>query len=40
VLRALLDKEPLATADDHDIATLFNEAFRVLTKLPNELATT
>jgi AcrR family transcriptional regulator len=40
VLRALLDKEPLATADDHDIATLFNEAFHTITKLPNEPATT
>ena len=34
VLRVLLNKEPLATADDGDIATIFSEAFQSLTKLP------
>lgn len=34
VLRALLNKEPIATADDHDIAAIFTEAFATLTKLP------
>ncbi len=34
VLRVLLNKEPLATADDRDIATIFGEAFQSLTKLP------
>jgi AcrR family transcriptional regulator len=34
VLRALLHKEPLATADDHDVAAIFTEAFETLTKLP------
>jgi AcrR family transcriptional regulator len=36
VLRALLDKEPMATADDQDIAAIFNEAFHALTKLPRD----
>lgn len=34
VLRALLNKEPIATADDRDIAAIFTEAFAALTKLP------
>lgn len=34
VLRVLLNKEPLATADDREIATIFSEAFQSLTKLP------
>lgn len=34
VLRALLDKEPMATAGDGDIARIFNEAFHTITKLP------
>jgi len=34
VLRTLLNKEPLATADDGDIAAIFTEAFATLTKLP------
>lgn len=34
VLRTLLNKEPLATADDRDIAVIFTEAFATLTKLP------
>jgi Tetracyclin repressor-like, C-terminal domain len=34
VLRVLLNKEPIATATDRDIATIFNEAFHSLTKLP------
>jgi AcrR family transcriptional regulator len=34
VLRVLLDKEPIATATDRDIATIFNDAFHSLTKLP------
>lgn len=36
VLRALLHKEPLATADDGDIAAIFTEAFEALTKLPQQ----
>ncbi|MCV7442073.1 TetR family transcriptional regulator [Mycobacterium paraense] len=36
VLRALLQKEPLATADDREIAALFAEAFEALTKLPQD----
>lgn len=36
VLRALLNKEPIATANDRDITTIFNEAFRSLTKLPQD----
>jgi len=34
VLRALLNKDPIATADDSDIAAIFTEAFEALTKLP------
>jgi AcrR family transcriptional regulator len=34
VLRVLLNKDPIATATDRDIATVFNEAFHSLTKLP------
>jgi AcrR family transcriptional regulator len=34
VLRALLHKEPLATANDSDITVVFTEAFHSLTKLP------
>ncbi|OMC25044.1 TetR family transcriptional regulator [Mycobacterium colombiense] len=34
VLRVLLHKEPIATADDRDIAAVFTEAFATLTKLP------
>ncbi len=34
VLRALLNKEPIATADDRHIAAIFTEAFATLTKLP------
>jgi AcrR family transcriptional regulator len=34
VLRALLNKDPIATADDRDIAAIFTEAFEALTKLP------
>lgn len=34
VLRVLLNKEPIATANDRDIATIFDEAFQSLTKLP------
>jgi hypothetical protein len=34
VLRVLLNKEPIATATDRDIATIFNEAFHSLTRLP------
>lgn len=34
VLRVLLHKEPIATADDRDIAAIFTEAFEALTKLP------
>ena len=36
VLRALLGKEPLATASDSDITAVFTEAFHALTKLPQE----
>jgi AcrR family transcriptional regulator len=35
VLRVLLNKEPIATANDRDIATVFDEAFHSLTKLPH-----
>jgi AcrR family transcriptional regulator len=38
VLRALLNKEPIATADDRDIAAMFTEAFETLTKLPQDTA--
>jgi AcrR family transcriptional regulator len=34
VLRALLNKDPIATADDRDVAAIFTEAFEALTKLP------
>ncbi|MEB3983227.1 TetR family transcriptional regulator [Mycobacterium sp. 663a-19] len=34
VLRVLLNKEPIATADDRDIAAIFSAAFHSLTKLP------
>jgi AcrR family transcriptional regulator len=34
VLRALLNKDPIASADDSDIAAIFTEAFEALTKLP------
>ncbi|MBW0015602.1 TetR/AcrR family transcriptional regulator [Mycobacterium sp.] len=34
VLRVLLNKQPIATADESDIAAIFNEAFQSLTKLP------
>ncbi|ORW92976.1 TetR family transcriptional regulator [Mycobacterium sp. IEC1808] len=34
VQRALLNKDPIATADDRDIAAIFTEAFEALTKLP------
>lgn len=34
VLRVLLNKDPIATANDRDIATIFNAAFHSLTKLP------
>jgi AcrR family transcriptional regulator len=34
VLRALLNKDPIATADDREIAAIFTEAFEALTKLP------
>ncbi|OBI94152.1 TetR/AcrR family transcriptional regulator [Mycobacterium sp. 1245805.9] len=34
VLRALLNKDPIATADDRAVAAIFNEAFEALTKLP------
>lgn len=34
VLRALLHKEPLATANDSDITAVFAEAFHTITKLP------
>jgi AcrR family transcriptional regulator len=34
VLRVLLNKDPIATATDRDIATVFDEAFHSLTKLP------
>ena len=36
VLRVLLNKDPIATADDRDIAAIFNEAFHSLTKLPQD----
>ncbi|OBJ12439.1 TetR/AcrR family transcriptional regulator [Mycobacterium colombiense] len=36
VLRVLLHKEPIATADDRDIAAIFTEAFATLTKLPQD----
>jgi Tetracyclin repressor-like, C-terminal domain len=36
VLQVLLDKEPIATADDRDIATIFSAAFYSLTKLPQD----
>lgn len=36
VLRVLLDKEPIATANDRDIAAIFTEAFDSLTKLPQK----
>ncbi len=36
VLRALLNKDPIATADDRDIAAIFTEAFEALTKLPQD----
>jgi len=34
VMRALLNKDPIATADDSEIAAIFTEAFEALTKLP------
>lgn len=34
VLRTLLDKDPIATADDRDIAAVFTEAFEAVTGLP------
>lgn len=34
VLRVLLNKKPIATANNREIATVFNEAFRTITKLP------
>jgi AcrR family transcriptional regulator len=34
VQRVLLKKKPLASANDHDIATVFFEAFEAITKLP------
>jgi AcrR family transcriptional regulator len=34
VLRALLNKDPIATADDRAVAAIFTEAFEALTKLP------
>lgn len=34
VLRVLLHKEPIAIADDRDIAAILTEAFETLTKLP------
>lgn len=34
VLRVLLQKKPIATADHRDIAAIFTEAFHSLTKLP------
>lgn len=36
VLRALLGKEPLATASDGDVTAVFTEAFQALTKLPQD----
>jgi AcrR family transcriptional regulator len=33
VLRALLNKEPMTTADDREIEAVFTEAFQVLTRL-------
>jgi AcrR family transcriptional regulator len=38
VLRALLNKEPIATADDREIAAMFTEAFKAWTKLPQDTA--
>lgn len=34
VQRTLLNKDPIATADDRIIAAIFTEAFEALTKLP------
>jgi AcrR family transcriptional regulator len=34
VLRVLLNKDPIATANDRDIATIFNAAFHSITELP------
>jgi hypothetical protein len=36
VLRALLDKEPVAIASDSDIARMFTDAFQALTELPQQ----
>jgi AcrR family transcriptional regulator len=36
VLRVLLDKEPMATASDDDIAAVFTGAFQALTGLPQD----
>ena len=38
VMRALLNKDPIATADDGDVAAIFTEAFEALTKLPQGTA--
>lgn len=40
VLRVLLHKEPIATANDDNIAAIFTEAFEALTKLPQDTAPT